>query len=50
MNATISDHSIAAKTGSETVTLKIAYEGPERADGNFTVAVPAVTLTYSSVD
>lgn len=46
----ITGNSMDAKTGTQQVSLTIAYNGPARADGAFAVAVPPVTLTYSSVD
>lgn len=38
-----------ASTASDTVTFTITYNGPARADGNFKINVPQVTLVYSSV-
>ena len=47
----ITNHSLAAKTGNETVTVTITYEsGGDRADGDFTVAFGDIKLTYNSTD
>lgn len=47
----ISNHSLAATTGTEDITLKIEYlDGSAVTDGDFTVTIPLVALTYKSSD
>ena len=42
-------HTLAATSGTETVYVKIEYAGPARADGAFSVSIPQIGLTYSTV-
>ena len=50
-NATISAHKLAKTTGEEEASVKIEYEaGSGVADGDFTVAIGDIELTYASRD
>lgn len=48
--ASISSHSLAKNTAEEIVVTISYAAGSAVADGNFTVSLPSVVLTYSSVD
>lgn len=49
-NSKITGHSLAAKTGSETVEVKIDYTGTNTADGDFAVEIGDIELNYASRD
>ena len=42
-------HTLAATSGQESVYVKVQYDGPARADGAFSVTIPQIGLTYSTV-
>ena len=47
----LTNHAVAATSGTEDITLKVEYlTGSAVADGDFTVTIPMISLTYKSAD
>lgn len=50
-NVSLTNHSLAATSGTEDITLKVEYlDGSAVTDGDFVVTIPMISLTYKSAD